>query len=208
MKSPALALMPIFRSRRQAELLALLFLQPDLELTLTDLARRLDTTAGALHAEVDRLVEASLLVDRTIGRSRLLRANVEARAAAPLTELLLITFGPEHVIAQEFADLDGVKLVALYGSWARRYRGETGAEPGDVDVMVVGTPDRTEVYEAADRAAERLGIEVNPTVRSAAAWNNGTDALVLTAKADAHIVIPSSPTPTSAASPRGRSRGR
>jgi predicted nucleotidyltransferase len=181
--------MPIFRSRRQAELLALLFLPPAVEFTLTELAARLGVTAGAVHAEVERLIEAGLLLDRSVGRSRLVRANTEARAARALSELLLLTFGPERVVADEFGEVPGVVEVALYGSWARRYHGESGPEPADIDVMVIGRPDREAVYAAADRAAERLGIPVNTTVRSPAAWVEGSDALVITAKRDAHVVF-------------------
>jgi hypothetical protein len=79
--------------------------------------------------------------------------------------------------------------VAIHGSWARRYRDEPGPEPADIDVMVIGRPDREAVYAAADRATERLGIPVNTTVRSPQAWAQGSDAHVITAKADAHIVL-------------------
>jgi DNA-binding transcriptional ArsR family regulator len=189
MRSDAPALMPIFRSQRQAELLALLFLSPDTELTLTELAARLGATAGAIHAEVDRLTQAGLLTDRFVGRSRLIRANTAARTARALSELLLLSFGPERVVAEEFTDVGSVEQVAIYGSWARRYRGETGPEPGDIDVMVIGHPDREAVYAAADRAAQRLSIPVNTTVRSPTAWAQANDALVITAKADALIVL-------------------
>jgi hypothetical protein len=55
--------------------------------------------------------------------------------------------------------------------------------------MVIGRPDREAVYVAADRATERLGIPVNTTVRSPQAWAQDSDALVITAKADAHVVL-------------------
>ena len=181
--------MPIFRSQRQAELLALLFLSPATELTLTELASRLGATAGAVHAEVERLIQAGLLTDRSVGRSRLIRANTNARAARALSELLLLSFGPERVVAEEFAQVRSVAHVAIYGSWARRYRGEAGPEPADIDVMVIGRPDREDVYAAADRAAQRLGIPVNTTVRSSTAWAEDSDALVITAKADALVVF-------------------
>lgn len=192
MRNSAPALLPIFRSQNQAAILAFLFLRPGEEHTLSDLARQLRVSPGTVHAEVQRLVESGLLVDRQVGRSRLLRANTEARAARPLTELLTLAFGPEVVIAEELGDLAGVELVVIYGSWARRYRGEVGPEPRDIDVMVVGKPDRGEVYDAAGRAEERLKIPVNPTVRTLASWREEADALVQTAKPDGLVVIDNS----------------
>lgn len=147
------------------------------ELSLADLARRLDVSPGTLHADVERLVEAGLISDRTIGRSRLLRANTSGRTARALTELLMLTFGPQIVIEEEFRDLADVDQVVVYGSWARRHNGETGREPADLNVMVIGSPERDAVYAAAERREQRLDMAVNPTVRSAKAWPEESDAL-------------------------------
>lgn len=189
MRNEAPALMPIFRSQRQAKLLAQLFHGPNSETSLTELADQLGVSTGALHADVERLVEAGLIQDRRVGRTRLLRANTDTRAAKALAQLLLETFGPEHVVREEFAQVPAVSVVYIYGSWARRYNGEFGPEPGDIDVMVVGTPDRDMVFDAADRASERLGFSVNAVVRSESSWRQADDALVVTAKDDAVLVI-------------------
>lgn len=181
--------MPIFRSQHQAELLTWLFLRPTEEFTLSELARRLAVSGGTLHAEATRLIDAGLISDRMIGRSRLLRANLDARAAAPLAELLAVTFGPEVVIAQEFEGIGDVEKVIIYGSWARRHSGERGREPADVDVMLIGAPDRDEVYAAAERSEQRLAMTVNPTIRSARAWREKSDALVVTAKGGPHLEV-------------------
>lgn len=189
MRNAAPELMPLFRSQHQARLLAMLYLQPGEEFALSDLARALDVSPGTIHAEIARLVDAGLITDRRVGRSRLLRANTKSRTARAITELLAVTFGPEIVIRQEFADIGGVDIVAIYGSWARRYNGETGHEPADVDVMLIGRPDREQVYDAAERAERRLALPVNPTIRTRQAWQDAADALVATAKRDALVVV-------------------
>lgn len=42
--------------------------------------------------------------------------------------------------------------------------------PGDIDVIVIGTPDVDRVYTAARQAAEALGIDVQPMIVSRADW--------------------------------------
>src|SRR5665811_1511553 len=148
MRSEAPALMPIFRSQHQAALLAWLLLHPEHEYTLTELAKKLDVPLTTLQREAQRLVVAGILQDRTLGRARLLRANLSNRAAAPLTQLLQVTFGPETVIGEEF-DLTNAEQVLIDGSWADRYHGTPGPPPNDVDVLVVGDLDRADVYDAA-----------------------------------------------------------
>lgn len=178
MRSEAPPLLPIFRSRHQADLLNWLLLHPDREYTLTDLATRLGVPLTTLHREAQRLVDARLLLDRSLGRSRLLRANPSHRATAPLTQLLLVTFGPHIVVEDEFASVDGVDRVLIYGSWAARYRGEPGPPPADLDILVIGTPAREDVYAAADRVQERLAMPVNPVLRTVQQWESAADALL------------------------------
>jgi AraC-like DNA-binding protein len=188
MRSEAPALMPIFRSQHQAALLAWLLLHPEHEYTLTELATKLDVPLTTLQREAQRLVGAGILQDRTLGRARLLRANLGNRAAGPLTQLLEVTFGPETIIGQEF-DLTNADRVMIYGSWADRYHGTPGPPPNDVDVLVVGSLDRADVYDAADRAQVRLGMQVNPVIRTPDQWANDADSLVLQIKASPTVDV-------------------
>src|SRR6478752_1370219 len=141
MRSEAPALLPIFRSQHQAELLSWLLLHPDQEYAMTELANRIGVPLNTLHREAQRLIAAGLLTSRSVGRSRLLSASATHYAIRPLTELLQVSVGPERVL--------------IFGSWAERYRGTAGTPPRDIDVMVVGTPGRGDVYDAADRAQAR-----------------------------------------------------
>jgi hypothetical protein len=178
MRSDPPPLMPIFRSRQQADLLTRLFLHPDRDHTVTALATQLAVPLTSAHRELQRLEEAGLLTGRQVGRSRLLQANLSHPAATALTQLLLVTFGPQPVLAEEFSDVAHVNHILVYGSWAARYQGVPGGPPGDIDVLVVGTPARAAVYAAAERAEARLGLSVNPTVRSLSRWENNDDPLV------------------------------
>ena len=75
--------MPLFRSQHQAELLMWLLLHPEQEYGVTEMATRLAVPLTTLHREVIRLDEAGLIVSRTQGRNRLIRANVDHPAASP-----------------------------------------------------------------------------------------------------------------------------
>lgn len=188
MRSDGPALLPVFRSQRQAELLMWLYLHPESEYGVSDLAERLGVPLSTLHREVARLDEAALVTSRRLGRNRLIRANRDHPAADSLTRLLEVTFGPRAVISEEFA-IPGAEQIVLFGSWAARYAGEPGPPPHDIDVLVVGTVDRADVYDAADRAAARLGVEVNPVVRSVGQWLDPEDGLVRQIKASAHTAV-------------------
>jgi hypothetical protein len=74
----------------------------------------------------------------------------------------------------------------------------SGPAPADVDVLVVGSPDRAGVYAAAERAEARLGIAVNPTVRAVTRWQTGDDPLVASIRANPFLDVT---TPTVDAGP-------
>lgn len=183
MRSDAPPLLPILRSRTQAGVLAVLLLNPGLELSQTELAERLGAPLTSVVDEVRRLARAGIVASRSVGRTRLIRAG-ESLLVAPLTELVVRAFGPVQMVGEEFAGITDVLEVALFGSWAARYLGEPGPDPADIDVLVVvedAGVDRETIYAAADRAARRLSRPVNPTVVTAARWSRrgeGVDAFV------------------------------
>jgi predicted nucleotidyltransferase len=78
-------------------------------------------------------------------------------------------------VAEELSGVAGIESAFLFGSWAARYAGQPGRAPADIDVLVIGDPDRDELDEAASRASSRLGREVNVTIRSARWWRGGGD---------------------------------
>ncbi len=171
-------MLPIFRSRHQAELLTLLYLHPAQEQTVTELAEHVGVPLTTMQREVGRLLRAGLLSGRKVGRAYLIRAMVPGCYARPLTELLTLAFGPHLLIEQEFAALTDADAIAIFGSWVSRYLGESGAPPNDIDVMVIGRPPRSEVYEAAERVERRLGIQVNPVLITHDRWTQAVDPLV------------------------------
>jgi DNA-binding transcriptional ArsR family regulator len=177
MRAEAPALMPVLRSQPQAELLTLILLHPGIEYSITELSARLGIPLTTVQREVNRLSEAGLLAERRVGKTRVVSANPASRYTRPLTELVTLAFGPPVVISEEFAGIPAVG-VAIYGSWAARYHGVTGPPPADVDVLVVGEPSRPEIYDASDRAEQRIGFPVNVTLSSPARWAAASDALI------------------------------
>jgi hypothetical protein len=183
-------LLPVFRSQLQGEVLALVLSDPAVEWTIEDLARRTGHPRQTVGNEVRRLEGAGLLLARAIGRAKLLRANQGSPYFEPLARLALMSFGPPLVIGEEFGPVGGIERVLIYGSWAARYAGEQGPAPHDIDVLVIGTPDRDDVYEAARRAEERLGREVNTTIRKAEQWEAAEDGFARQLRSSPLVEIP------------------
>jgi hypothetical protein len=197
-KAAAPPLMAIFRSQLQAEILTLVMLSPDRH-SMSDLATKLDAPYATVHREVGRLIDVGILKDSRIGRARILSPNTTSPAYRPLRDLVLVAFGPREVVAQEFSQLNGLEGLLIYGSWAARYSGEDGPEPGDIDVLVIGNVDRDEAYDAAERAQDRLAREVNLQFVTIARWNEGSTPFLTAVKQRPLVTLVAPPAPTSSA---------
>lgn len=187
MKTSAPALLPVLRSDAVGQLLALLYLRPDQAWTLSELATAVDVSLPTAAREVTRMVTAGLLLERRIGKAREIRANQRSRVFGPLQELMALSYGPVPVVTEELASVEGVDEAFIYGSWAARFDGERGPEPNDVDVMVVGTPDPDEVFEAGERARRRLHRDVSIRVISPETWALAEDAFLEHVRASASV---------------------
>jgi predicted nucleotidyltransferase len=171
---PPLLPLLLLWSRLQAEIPTLVLLRPGQEWSLTGLAARTGASVSSVQREITRAEQAGVVQSRRLGSTRLVKA-ADSPLTARLTELLLRSFGPRQVLAEELGGVAGIERAYLFGSWAARYAGEPGRAPADLDVLVIGAPDRDELDDAAQRAAGRLAQEVSVTIRSAAWWREGTD---------------------------------
>lgn len=170
MRTPSSPLLPLLRSRAQGDLLALLYLHPGQEYSLTEAAALIGVSVKTVHAEASRLVAAGFAADSRRGNVRLVRAVTGTPVSRPLTDLLAVTYGPLPVLTDLLTGQPGVRAAFIYGSWAARYSGEPGPVPGDVDVLVVGTADRDDLDDIARTAQDRLGRPVNVRRVTPAAW--------------------------------------
>ncbi len=190
MRATAPPLLPIFRSRLQGELLALVLIDSARQWTIDELAERTGEPYQTVATEVRRLQKAELFTASTVGRTKLLSANEANPYLRPLSHLAVMTFGPPLAISEEFSTVDGINAIYIYGSWAARYEGEPGPAPNDIDVLIIGRPNRDDVYDAGQRAQQRLGREVNVTQRTRKQWETATDGLTQQVRNSPMVEVP------------------
>ncbi len=143
----------------QAGVLAVLLLNPKLELSQTELAERLDAPLTSVVDEVHRLERVGILASRSVGRTRLIRAGTSVLSSR--------SWGWRYSVPGRratSASRGRSRRTSMCWSWSRT--------PG---------VNRDPIYAAADRAGERLGRPVNPTVVTATRWarrGRGADAFL------------------------------
>ncbi len=169
------SLLPILRSRQQGEVLTFLLCDPDRETSMSELAHRVGVPLSSVHREVERAEAAGIITSRRLGNTRFVRADTESPYYDSLSDLLVKAFGPPHVLAETLEGVDGIDAAYVFGSWAARLHGVAGKRPVyDIDVLVLGEPDRAELYEALSGVEVRLGRPVNAVIRDAEWLRDGS----------------------------------
>lgn len=169
----AAASVPIFRSDLQARLHLRVLIDTEPH-TAAELARLLQPRADRAPRG-PATPRRRLLTSSAVGRANVLKPADHNPATAPLRQLLTVTYGPAPYLERALSGVPGIQQAAIYGSWAALWHSELGPTPGDVDVLVVGSPNRDHVYDALEGIDTTLGREVNVTLVSPERWASGEE---------------------------------
>ena len=138
---------------------------------IRELARNSGLSAPSLMREAKSLVKIGLLQEEKDGNRVDYSANVDSPLYPALTELVQKTAGAEVALREAFDNSDN-DVVFIYGS---RAKGCERAD-SDCDVFVVGREGLRKAAARAGEVANRIGIEVNPYVISAAEFKRRISA--------------------------------
>ncbi len=154
------ASMLLGRSRIRQRILALLIDDPGHRRHLRAIARSVGTSAGTAARELGRLEKAGLVTRTREGGQVYFQAQTENPLYGPIREIVRQTVGAPDVIRRSLAGLEGVDRASIFGSYAR---GHTRVD-SDVDLLVIGAPDRDSLTDRLEAAGREIGRPVNEVV--------------------------------------------
>ncbi|MQA63808.1 MAG: helix-turn-helix domain-containing protein [Actinophytocola sp.] len=171
------ALLPVFRSRVQAGILAATLLNPNRAFSLTELADDAGGSLASVSKESDVLEAAGILTRRNQGTVRLVRAGNGRPMIGPLTDLIRVTYGVPQVLGEEYGRVPGIERITAFGTWADRFAGLAGPEPDTIHlrltVLDAEELDEEELHAATRRAEQRLKHKIQHTIVPGASQGNG-----------------------------------
>lgn len=140
---------------------------PAREQSLAELTRRLGIPTASIHREIERAERAGIVRSRRVGKTRLVSADTASPYFAPLRQILVAAFGVPALLRRALEGIGGVDEAYIYGSWAARWHGEVGTRPvGDIDLLVLGHPNRDRLYAAAHEVGLVVGREIQAQLRA------------------------------------------
>jgi predicted nucleotidyltransferase len=154
-------------SEYRRKVLALLLLNPQQHYHQREIARLTGTISGTLSRELNKMVEASVLLKASIGNQMHYRANSDCPIYPELVGILRKTDGLPEAIAQALAPLSGrIEIAFVFGSIAN---GKATSD-SDVDLMVIGDVSFSELVTQLYSLQESLGREINPKQYTELEW--------------------------------------
>ncbi len=156
-------LFPEYRRR----VLGLLLLHPAQHYYLREIARRTGTVPGTLKMDLGKLVDADVLTVEKVGNQAYYAANRACPIFEDLANILRKTSGSADVISEGLMPLvDSIDMAFVFGSMA------SGKEnsASDIDLMVIGNVDFSDMVRYLYPLQESLGREINPKLFSPDEW--------------------------------------
>lgn len=151
------------RSAIRRRILALLALNPERRYHLREIARQVGTSAGTASREAKRLEEAGIIERAREGRQVYYQAKQYGVLFESLDSILRRTLGAREALRREIGGLAGVKSAVIFGSYVS---GKMRLN-SDIDLLVVGRPDRDELTEVLERVQSEIGRQINEVVMDA-----------------------------------------
>lgn len=162
------ALLPVFRSRVQAGILAATLMNPNRAFSLTELADHAGGSLASVSKESDLLEAAGILARRNVGTVRLVRAVTDRPIVGPLTDLIRVTYGVPQVLSEELGRVPGITRITVCSTWAERFAGLPGIDPTTVQIRLT-VPDETvldepELEATIERTSKRIRRAIKYTL--------------------------------------------
>lgn len=148
------------RSRIRQRILALIMDAPEQRMHLRAIARAVETSAGTAARELDRLENAGLLRRVREGNQVYYEARPDQPLYGAIRDIVRQTVGVPAVIRWHLSGLAGVERAVIFGSYAH---GPLKSD-SDVDLLIIGTPDRDDLTERLEIAGLEVGRPVNEVV--------------------------------------------
>jgi DNA-binding MarR family transcriptional regulator len=184
------ALSPILRSDTQGMILAQLFMNPGDDFSISELARQANTSAPTAMREVERLLESQLVIQRTVGRARLIQVNTKHELHDAIRKVLAFSYGPAAVLPAALFGIEGLEQAFLYGNYAAYLKREKASDSPEIDLLLVGYVNRIEASNAAKRVEGYLDRSVNVKFVGSQEWKLGSSDFVTEVKSRPLLDLP------------------
>jgi predicted nucleotidyltransferase len=149
-------------SRTRDRILLEFFSKPQTAGHVREIARRIGASPATVSAELAALKRLGILRSNTVGRSLVYSIDETSALVPDVRALVQKTLGVERLIREALDGLAGVESAYIFGSYAS---GKERAQ-SDIDLLVIGRPDREALSDRLAPIERSLRRDVNVVSRT------------------------------------------
>jgi predicted nucleotidyltransferase/predicted transcriptional regulator with HTH domain len=147
----------IGRSEIRKKIILLFVYNQRKEFYLSEIARRVNTSAGTAQRELNRLLSLDFITFSKRGNLNFYKLNEAYSLLREIEAVVRKTIGIEVELGNGLSKVKGIRFAFLFGSYAK---GDLRSD-SDIDLFIVGTPDEDDVYRAVQKVEDSVGREIN-----------------------------------------------
>ena len=140
----------LITSQTRIKLLLKFFLNPTTSGYLRQLATEFGDSTNGIRVELNKLMEAQILISETRGRNKYFSANSTHPLFEDIRNIVLKSTGIDKVISNIINKIGDVSLAFIRGDYA------VGLDSGLIDLVIVGLDINTREIERVKKKTERL----------------------------------------------------
>lgn len=152
------------RSRVRDRILFEFFAKPGTSVHVREMARRVKASPPTVGVELAELARLGVLQTNAVGRSLVYSVNERSPLLGEIRGLVQKTIGVEGLIAKAMEGLSGVEAAYIFGSHAAG----TETAQSDVDLLIIGRPNRVALSERLAPVERTIGRDVNVVMKTEA----------------------------------------
>ena len=160
MSENTMASIVLGRSKIRHRILALIMDAPDRRMHLRAIARAVGTSAGTAARELGRLEDAALVRRTREGNQVYFEARPNQPMFGQIRDIVRQVAGAPIMLRRHLIGMAGIERAVIFGSYAQ---GSLKSD-SDVDLLIIGNPDRDELTDRLEMASLEISRPVNEVV--------------------------------------------
>ncbi len=155
-----LELKALFSSKARIKLLSLFCLRQRESFYIRKIEKELNISVGQLSKELAGLLKAGILIKEKQGNTQIYSLNKEFILYNELFSIFHKTYGIPYILKSVLENIKGIEKAFIYGSYA----GGNQDGKSDIDLMIIGNVDESDVSKALLKAERTVKREINYSV--------------------------------------------
>lgn len=145
------------KSKIRQRIILLLFYNQNKEFYLSEIAKKVGTSAGTAQRELNRLLDSDLILFKKKASLNIYALNRHYSLLFEVGSIINKTFGVEVELKKELRRVKNIYFAFIFGSFVKGgFKSDS-----DIDLFVVGEVDEDMIFKAVRKVEWKIGREIN-----------------------------------------------